>query len=160
MKKVMFVSIGVFFLPAVMHQVLAHCEIPCGIYDDQMRIDMLTEHITTIEKSMQMITQLGADGQRNENQLVRWITNKEAHANQIQEIVCQYFLTQRLKPVEDTQSPDHAKYVQQLTALHRMLVYAMKAKQTTDVKNVELLRSTLVEFRRAYFGPKTPEHKP
>ncbi|MDY6953871.1 MAG: superoxide dismutase [Ni], partial [Thermodesulfobacteriota bacterium] len=33
----------------------AHCEIPCGIYDDQMRIDMIAEHITTIEKSMKQI---------------------------------------------------------------------------------------------------------
>ncbi len=26
----------------------AHCEIPCGIYDDEMRINMIAEHITTI----------------------------------------------------------------------------------------------------------------
>ena len=30
----------------------SHCEIPCGIYNDKMRIDMIKEHITTIEKSM------------------------------------------------------------------------------------------------------------
>ena len=36
----------------------AHCEIPCGIYDDHMRIHMIEEHITTIEKSMQQIVVL------------------------------------------------------------------------------------------------------
>jgi nickel superoxide dismutase len=36
-----------------------------------------------------------------------------------------------------------------------MLVYAMKAKQTTDLSNVEKLRSLLKEFKTAYLG----EHK-
>ena len=36
----------------------SHCEIPCGIYDDAMRIDMIREHISTIEKSMTQITEL------------------------------------------------------------------------------------------------------
>jgi len=26
----------------------AHCQVPCGIYDDQARLDALEEHITTI----------------------------------------------------------------------------------------------------------------
>jgi nickel superoxide dismutase len=33
----------------------AHCEIPCGIYDDEARIGMLLEHVATIEKSMNQI---------------------------------------------------------------------------------------------------------
>jgi nickel superoxide dismutase len=32
--------------------VYSHCQIPCGIYDDPARFDMLAEHINTIEKSM------------------------------------------------------------------------------------------------------------
>ena len=32
--------------------VLAHCEIPCGIYDDQTRVQLIHEHIGTIEKAM------------------------------------------------------------------------------------------------------------
>jgi nickel superoxide dismutase len=31
------------------------CEIPCGIYDDEMRINMIAEHITTIEKSVKKL---------------------------------------------------------------------------------------------------------
>jgi hypothetical protein len=30
------------------HYALFHCEILCGIYDDQMRIQMMAEHITTL----------------------------------------------------------------------------------------------------------------
>ena len=34
----------------------AHCEIPCGIYDDEARITILLEHVATVEKSMNQIT--------------------------------------------------------------------------------------------------------
>jgi len=75
----------------------AHCEIPCGIYDDEMRINMMNEHITTIEKSMNQIMKIEKEKRHHSNQLVRWIINKERHADEIQEIVTQYFLTQRIK---------------------------------------------------------------
>lgn len=49
--------------------VAAHCEIPCGIYDDEMRMNMISEHIVTIEKAMQQIMQLGDRKHTNNNQL-------------------------------------------------------------------------------------------
>lgn len=51
----------------------AHCQIPCGIYDDRARIVLMEEHVTTIEKSMNEITTLSADTPQNINQLVRWV---------------------------------------------------------------------------------------
>ena len=59
----------------------AHCEIPCGIYGDEMRFEMITEHITTVEKSIKMIVELSKDAEANFHQLSRWITNKEEHAS-------------------------------------------------------------------------------
>ena len=122
--------------------VLAHCEIPCGIYDDEMRMSLIMEHAGTIEKSMTQINELEKDG--NANQLVRWVNNKETHANEVQHIVTQYFLTQRIK----FDAPDYDK---KLAALHEMLVYAMKCKQTTDVTNVEMLRQAAERFHKLYF---------
>ena len=83
---------------------------------------------------------------------MRWVHNKENHANELQHIVTQYFLTQRLKPVDNGSQEARSAYVEKLTLLHNMLFYAMKTKQTTDVGNVEKLRSLLAEFRAAYFG--------
>ena len=123
----------------------AHCEIPCGIYDDQLRLDLISEHTKTIEKSMNKITELSKGGITHYNQLVRWLSNKEHHANEIQHIVTQYFMTQRIKPTAD-------KYVEKLKLLHGMLIYAMKCKQTTDPVNVEKLRSLLKEFETLYHG--------
>lgn len=134
----------------------AHCEIPCGIYDDEMRLNMIAEHVTTIEKSINRIEQLSKEEPRNFNQIVRWVQNKEHHANELQRIVTQYFMTQRLKPVEKEDKEAYAAYMEKLVLLHQMLTYSMKAKQTTDTANVDKLRSLLSEFRTAYFG--THEH--
>ncbi len=122
----------------------AHCEIPCGIYDDQARIELILEHITTIEKSMKMILDLETESDINYNQLVRWINNKEQHATEIQEIVSQYFLTQRIKP-------ETAEYDRKLQLLHGMLTRAMKCKQTTDSAHAEALVDLVTEFKMLYF---------
>jgi len=126
-----------------------HCEIPCGIYGDDLRFSLIEEHITTIEKSMQQIVELSGDVQ-NANQRVRWIDNKEHHADQIREIVTQYFMTQRLKPVDKGDAEGFAAYTGQLVLLHKMLRAAMKCKQTTDLANVETLRRLAHDFKRAY----------
>ncbi|MBT8406009.1 MAG: superoxide dismutase, Ni [Deltaproteobacteria bacterium] len=123
----------------------AHCEIPCGIYDDQLRADLIAEHSNTIEKSMKKIVELSKQNPVNYNQLVRWISNKEKHADEIQHIVTQYFMTQRIKP-------DAKKYSEKLAVLHKMLIYAMKCKQSTDVAHVSTLRSLTKEFEILYFG--------
>ncbi len=123
----------------------AHCEIPCGIYDDEMRINMIAEHITTIEKSMNQIMKLEGQRPKNGNQLIRWVINKEHHADKLQHIVTQYFMTQRIKL-------DAKNYSEKLTLLHKMLVCAMKCKQTTDLSHITTLRSLLKEFQDLYFG--------
>ncbi|MBN1831330.1 MAG: superoxide dismutase [Deltaproteobacteria bacterium] len=122
----------------------SHCEIPCGIYDDEMRIEMINEHIVTIEKSMNQIMHLQMDGLQNSNQLIRWIMNKEDHADEIQEIISQYFMTQRI-------TPDMKDYGKKLGLLHEMLISAMKCKQTTDLTHVGKLRDFVKEFQRLYF---------
>lgn len=121
----------------------AHCEIPCGIYDDKMRITMLEEHLATIEKAMGNILEL--EKGQNSNQMIRWVLSKEDHANKFQEIVSQYFLTQRIKPGQE-------KYGEHLELLHKMLVFAMKCKQTTDLENAAHLKTLVQQFEKLYFG--------
>ena len=119
---------------------------------------MIEEDITTIEKSMQQIVELSGQSPINFNQLVRWITNKDEHAQKIQDVVNAYFLTQRIKPVDETDKQAYEEYAHKLALLHQMLFYAMKAKQTTDPDNVTKLRALLSEFHDAYFGPEEKEH--
>ena len=129
----------------------AHCEIPCGIYGDNTRFVILEEHLTTIEKSMTKIIELSKKG-GNKNQLVRWVQNKEQHADEFGHIVTQYFLRQRIKPSKTPGKPDlsREKYLKQLVLLHELYVYSMKAKQTTELKHVRTMRSVLRRFKLLY----------
>ena len=129
----------------------AHCEIPCGIYADSVRITLIEEHITTIEKSMMMIKKLESAETINYNQLVRWVVNKEEHAKKIQDIVAQYFMHQRIKPVDETNTEHYEVYIKQLTTLHKISIYAMKAKQSTDVLYIKKLRECVHLFETVYF---------
>ena len=135
--------------------VYSHCQIPCGIYNDPARFDELSEHILTIEKAMKQITQLSQQDKPNMNQIVRWVQNKDEHADELSHIVTYYFMAQRVKPVDKTVAAHHELYLKKLTLLHEMLVYSMKAKQTTDLSNVEKLRNSLSKFHKAYFAEHT-----
>ena len=146
MKKIILsLLVGLLFLTISLSNASAHCEIPCGIYDDQLRARLIAEHATTIEKSMRMILELSQAKQTNYNQMVRWVSNKEDHATKIQHIVTQYFMIQRIKP-------EQKQYSEKVIVLHKMLLAAMKCKQTTDLANVAALRDHLKEFETLYFG--------
>ena len=143
----------VFANNGVLH---SHCEIPCGIYGDTTRISLLYENIATVEKSMQQIEALSKADPVNVNQIVRWVSNKEKHCDEIQHIVTQYFMTQRVKIPENGASDK--KYVGLLTTLHGMLVHAMKAKQTTDEAHIKSLRDGVKKLSELYFNEADLQH--
>lgn len=130
----------------------SHCQVPCGIYGDDTRFTMIAEHITTIEKSMKQIEEIMAQDPPNANQVVRWVNNKEKHADEISHIVTYYFMAQRIKIPPAGDAKANGVYVKKLTLLHQMLVYSMKAKQTTDLSNVQQLRHLLEDFKAVYSG--------
>jgi nickel superoxide dismutase len=156
-KKAAMLGILVLMM-AFASMVYSHCQIPCGIYDDPARFDMIAEHTTTIEKSMTQITSLSKQNNPDMNQIVRWVQNKENHADELSHIVTHYFMAQRIKSVGDTKSKAYQEYIRKLTLLHEMLVYSMKAKQTIDLSNIEKLRALLAEFRAIYFDNPGHEH--
>jgi len=155
MKKILGIFIFLVMIALLKPSVFAHCEIPCGIYNDEMRFTMIEEHITTIEKAMKEIEHLSGHQPINFNQIVRWVTNKEKHAEEIQHIVSKYFLTQRVKLVEKGDDKAHKMRKEHLSLCHEILVYAMKTKQTTDLSNVEKLKSAVKAFKDYYFKAKT-----
>ena len=83
------VCVSVIILASIAY---SHCQIPCGIYNDQTRFTMIAENITTIEKSMKQITELSKNDKPNMNQLVRWVQNKENHADDTSDIITYYFM--------------------------------------------------------------------
>ena len=139
------VTSSVIVLPQSAH---AHCQIPCGIYDDYARVQSMLEDAATIEKSVKLIVKLSgkADAQ-SQNQLVRWVMNKEKHAQNIISTISDYFLTQRVKPKQKD-------YAERLIKHHTVIIAAMKVKQNTDMNYVKGLKESIESL-----SPYYPEHK-
>ncbi len=132
-------------LPAT---VIAHCQIPCGIYADHARVSAMLEDAATIEKSAQLIAELaGKSDAQSQNQLVRWVMNKEQHAQKIIATISDYFLTQRVKA-------EQKDYAERLKKHHAVIVAAMKAKQNADLKYVKTLQDSIQALTDYY-----PAHK-
>ena len=80
------------FILALSSNLYGHCQVPCGIYDDAVRIVQIEEDIATIRKSMSMIKGLsGKSDAQSLNQMIRWVNTKEDHATKIQDTVSSYF---------------------------------------------------------------------
>ena len=129
---------------------------PCGVYDDAMRVKMIEEHTLTILKSMNYIKTNQNDLQQ-QNQVTRWIINKEQHAQEIQEIISEYFLTQRIKLKDESQESKDL-YHAQLAILHSILLDAMKCKQTVDTSITNSLLENLNKFVNLYFDDHGKKH--
>jgi nickel superoxide dismutase len=152
MKKKNIIGTIVFFmagciliLPSASH---SHCQIPCGIYDDYARTQLMLEDAATIAKALTMIAELaGKTDAQSKNQLVRWVVNKEKHAQNIISTISDYFLTQRVKPSQ----PD---YAERLAKHHAVIIAAMQAKQNTDLKFAQILKESIESLLPYY-----PKHK-
>ena len=132
--------------------ILAHCQIPCGIYDDVLRIKQIKEDFYTIKKAINEIKKLSENSDEiTHNQLTRWVITKENHASNIQKIVSEYFLTQRVKET-------NLQYIEQTTLLQRLLVSAMKCKQNLNQDNVDKGLSLVTSFSEVYFDSHGLEH--
>ena len=135
-----------------------HCQVPCGIYDDAVRIVQIEEDIATIRKAMSMIKGLsGKSDSQSLNQLIRWVNTKESHAVKIQETVSSYFMAQRIKPKKKG-AAGRQNYVNQTLLLQQLIVAAMKCKQNVDQGKCEDASDLVVEFSVSYFDEHGMEH--
>ena len=124
----------------------AHCQIPCGIYDDSARVASMMEDAATIAKAVRLINELStADDPQSSNQIVRWVINKEQHAQNIIDTISDYFLTQRIKSSQKD-------YVIRLIKHHGVIVAAMKAKQNAEEEYVTALQDRIKAL--AHYYPK------
>lgn len=144
MKRLLLVAVLVSsaFLP--MAYLAAHCEVPCGIYDDGARFTEMMEDQATIAKAIGQIGELaGTHDATGHNQLARWVSTKEAHATNTQHIIAQYFMTQKIKT-------DDPHYTDKLTTAHSVLVAAMKCKQSADPAMAEGLKAAISKFQTEF----------
>jgi nickel superoxide dismutase len=153
MHKLSKKSVSHFLIPALFLLILglplslqAHCQIPCGIYDDHARVQSMKEDALTVEKSIHLISTLtGKTDALSVNQRVRWVMNKEKHAQNIISTISDYFLTQRVKP-------DQSDYTVRLTKHHAVILSAMKAKQNAAPEFAQALKQAIDALESYYPG--------
>tara|TARA_Y100000588_G_scaffold393837_1_gene511475 strand:- start:12480 stop:12968 length:489 start_codon:yes stop_codon:yes gene_type:complete len=149
----LFISIILFIFT---HCLLsAHCQVPCGIYDDESRVVQMFEDLKTIEKAIVKINDLSKHQSTSQdiNQLVRWVETKEEHAQNIQNIISTYFLAQRIKPKEKGEKA-YKKYVSLVSSCQKIIFHTMKCKQNTDLSHTKTLRLQFSSLIENYFDKK------
>ncbi len=126
----------------------AHCQVPCGIYDDSARVTAMLEDAATVSKAVAEIETLaGKSDAQSLNQITRWVTNKEAHAQKVIETISNYFLTQRVKSSQED-------YAERLQKHHAVIVAAMKAKQNANKESAEALSQSISALAAYYPAAK------
>jgi len=138
-------AVGLFFSA---HSASAHCQVPCGIFDDYAKVAEMLQDADTAIKASNLIQELaGKTDAQSQQQLVRWVNNKESHAQNVILIIADYFLTQRVKTSQEN-------YVQCLKDHHAVIIAAMKVKQSADPAVGETLKEAIAQLVTYY-----PEHK-
>ena len=123
-----------------------HCQVPCGIYDDNRAYSKLREDAATIEKAVDNINSLAGKGDPQAiNQSIRWTLTKEDHADAIINAISEYFLAQRLKP-------SRKNYEHLLKAHHRVILDAVAVKQTVSREQAVKLRKSINSLVKLYNG--------
>ena len=142
--KTIYLTISALFSLLLANISFGHCQVPCGVYTDDLRFMQMLEDTTTIEKSSNLIIELSSkdDGQSH-NQLARWVATKESHASKIQKIIAEYFLTQRIKS-------SASNYEALLKGAHSVMVAAMKCKQSTEASTAKNLKASILAFQKIY----------
>ena len=151
--KLLFSTLAVAVLSAfTVQNASAHCQVPCGIFADQLEFEKLLEAQTTIAKAnVQMAELIQENTPLNANQAASWIMTKEDHCKKVMESVAQYFMAQRIKPDADN-------YEKALIAAHNVMRAAMKAKQDPSAEVAEALKTAIFDLYRAYEGKEPDFH--
>ncbi len=128
-------------------RVWAHCQVPCGIFDDNMKLMSLIQDADTVIKAVTEIQKLeGKTDAQSVQQMVRWVNNKESHAQAIISSITDYYLTQRVKASQDD-------YQERLVKHHTAMVAAMKAKQSAGPEAAQALKDALAALEVYYPAP-------
>lgn len=121
----------------------AHCQLPCGIYHDDLRFASLEEDIQTLNKAIAEIKKNNGSSAEEKNQLVRSVNLKDQYADKIAHTMTFYFLQQRLKP-------EQKNLTSLLNSAFNILQLAVKVKASVDSNLVSSLNEEIANFKALY----------
>jgi nickel superoxide dismutase len=136
MKKILSLLYVLFAFALLTTRIMAHCQIPCGIFHDDLVFETLEQNLETLQKADHELSSSTLPS----NQSVRWILNKETQSDQIAQTMLTYFLQQRIKL-------DDPKRAEKLDLISKIALQCAKVKQTTDAKEVSTLGEEIQQLK-------------
>lgn len=121
----------------------AHCQMPCGIYHDDMVYDQIDQYAETMYKAMSEINSSKFQDPKERNQFVRWVLQKDIQSDEAAQLITVYFLQQKIKPGEEDT-------VKKITLAHKLLFLIVQIKQNVDVKIVHEFMEDWDRFKHMF----------
>lgn len=121
----------------------AHCQMPCGIYHDQMVYDQVDEFYETMYKCCKAMGNNKFETGEERNCYIRWVMTKDRMCDETAHILTTFFLQQKIKPGED-------ETADLVICLHKCLFLIVAIKQNVDVKIVEQFGKEWENFKKLF----------
>lgn len=136
MLKIAFAA-SLLFAGAELH---SHCQMPCGIYHDDMVYDEIDQFVETVYKGISIMNDSKFSNPQQKNEFIRWVMQKEKCCNDAADMINRYFLQQKIKPDEDDT-------VKRLVSAHKLLFLLVAIKQGSDLEFVKQFNAEWEKFK-------------
>ena len=143
MKRNLLISTIALTLCCYANKGYTHCQMPCGIYHDNMVFDQIDQYVETMYKGISVLKTNKFDTVRERNEFVRWVIQKEKASDEVSEIISTYFLQQKIKP-------DEEDTVKRVVSAHKLLFLAVQIKQNVDIKILENFADEWEDFKQMF----------
>lgn len=121
-------------------QLSAHCQMPCGIYHDDIVYDLIDQYVETMYKGISVLNNSKFSNPSERNAFVRWVMEKDKASDQAAKLISEYFLQQKIKPGES----DTTK---RLISAHKLLFMLVTIKQNADLDFVKTFTTEWDQFK-------------
>lgn len=128
MKK-KFLLLACLFAFSTQNVLQAHCQMPCGIFDDTLVFKYIDQYIETMQKAVVELNDIGNSTAKDRAQFTRWVMLKEKESDLTANLITTYFLQQAITPGKEGSD-------EKTLAAHRLLFLLVKIKQNTDATYV------------------------
>lgn len=118
----------------------AHCQMPCGIYHDDMVYDQIDQFVETAYKGIAIMNQNKGVTPKDKNEFIRWVIQKEKCCDETADLITTYFLQQKIKP-------DEPETIKRLTLAHKLLFGIVAIKQNSDLDFVRSFNNDWEQFK-------------
>ncbi len=104
---------------------MAHCQMPCGIYHDDLVFDQIDQYVETMYKGVTILKDSKFSSLEERNEFIRWVAMKDKMSDEAAALITKYFLQQKIKP-------DESDTGKKLIAAHKLLFLLVQIKQNVD----------------------------